>query len=510
MNIFNILYKIKFFNFVFLDFTGIIISKKRGEMIKKNLILFLRLFLIILFVFLPYCSNSDVESDEDPVLVSITPSSKAVNMPQFTLTARGQRFTEYSKIYFNEISRTTIFISESELSCVISSESLTSEAEISVKISNGGGNFSDVLRFEIKDNNSFILPVLTTEENSTSFNPSITSDISGDLFIAYERYDDDDSMNHVSVISSFDKGEDWGGPVDVFSSVEKIYNPDITSGPDGFLYITFYKSNLYFSFSEDSGETWSDPQIISFSTPSPIESRISVDDEGNINIIWLLPLYSQNTSVYYTRSEDGGLNFSTEVNISSEKDNFSSAYNPCLAVNGSDVYVGWTAWPLGGSRYSYVYFNFSVDNGNTWNSKDKYFGVCSGSDLCANGEANVYFALSSSYLPFQNRIALYRSTNSALNWEAGVGVTSESHDTYPLIRSDSEGNLNILLKRGSAYFYSRSCDGGDTWTEPLYVTDKISQAYQKKLIDMAIDKEGTLYIVSEYDNAGILYFSKSL
>ncbi|MCK5005356.1 MAG: exo-alpha-sialidase, partial [Candidatus Aminicenantes bacterium] len=397
-------------------------------MIKKNSILFLGLFLTILFVLLSFCSNNDLESDGDPVLSSITPSSKAVNMPQFILTATGSGFHENAKIFFNNSEMVTTFISETELKCAIPANSLDltdlqnkdssmklSLREIPVQVKNGGGNNSGTTNFSIKDNNSFILPVKLTEGNTTSFNPSITIDPDGNIFIIYERYELADDNCFVSIIRSEDGGKVWSDPVDIFESDERIYNPAITSGPDGVIYTTFYNANLYFSFSDDSGETWSDPNEISFSTPTPIESKILTDSDGNINIVWLLPSYSQNTSIYYMRSEDGGVTFSTAINISVEKDNFNIVYGLSLAVDGSGVYTGWTAWPLGGSRYSHVYFNYSNDNGSTWNSEDKYFGVCSASDISADGGSNVYFVLSSSYLPFQNRIGLFMSTDSGVS-----------------------------------------------------------------------------------------------
>jgi len=489
-------------------------------MIKKISIFFLRTSMIILFVFLTFCSSNDAEPDGGPVLSVISPSSKAVNMPQFILTVTGSGFGQNAKIFFNNSEMVTLFISQTELKCTIPANSLDlndqdlysstlSLKEIPVQVRNGDGENSGTINFSIKDNHSFVLPVQITEGNSTSFNPSITIDPDGAVFILYERYVQVTDKNYISIIRSEDGGNVWSDPVDIFESDEKIYNPAIASGPDGVIYATFYNIQLYFAFSSDSGETWSDPKEISFVTPTPIESRISIDDDHNTNIVWILSSYPQNTSIYYMRSEDGGLTFSTSINISSEKDNFSSVYSLCLGVNGAGVYAGWTAWPLGGSRYSHVYFNYSNDNGSTWNSEDKYFGVSSAPDISANGGSDVYFVLSNSYLPFQNRIAFFMSTDSGISWESGKGVTSASNDTYPLIRTDAEDNINIIFKRNSAYYYIRSYDGGDIWTEPLYVTDKISQTYQKKLIDMALDNEGTIYIVSEYDNTGILYFTKS-
>ncbi|MCK5223104.1 MAG: IPT/TIG domain-containing protein, partial [Candidatus Aminicenantes bacterium] len=93
-------------------------------MIKKISMLSLRFSLIILIVFLFFCSNNDLESDGDPVLSSITPSSKAVNMPQFILTAKGSGFQESAKIFFNNNEMVTTFISTTELKCTIPADNL--------------------------------------------------------------------------------------------------------------------------------------------------------------------------------------------------------------------------------------------------------------------------------------------------------------------------------------------------------------------------------------------------
>ncbi len=483
----------------------------------------LKIILTILLVFLPFCSKVDLESDENPVLFSITPSSKAVKMPAFTLTVKGSGFNESSKIFFDNTEMGTSFVNESELVCTIPANKLDITTgsyedlnaieialrEVPVLVKNNGEYNSGILNFSIKDNNSFSKSEKISEGNNSSFNPKITIDNESNIFVVYERYEQADEKYFVSIIRSDDGGKVWNHPVDIFESDERIYNPAIASDPDGVINVTFYNEKLYFSCSGDSGETWSVPKLISNSSPTPIESKIAIDYIGNINIVWLISSYSQDTSIYYMRSEDGGSTFSSAINISTERDNFSSVYNISLAVDRSGVYTGWVAWPLGGSRYSHVYFNYSNDNGTTWNSEDKYFGVCSAPDVFANGGSDVYLALSGSYLPFQNRIVLFMSTDSCLSWESGIGVTSESNDTYPLVRTDSEGNINIIFKRSGAYYYIRSYDRGVSWTEPLYVTDKISEPYNKKLIDMTLDKEGTIYIVSEYDNSGVLYFTKS-
>lgn len=138
--------------------------------------------------------------------------------------------------------------------------------------------------------------------------------------------------------------------------------------------------------------------------------------------------------------------FFTRKNISTDKDYFNHVYNPSFDTNGSLIYTAWTAWPAGGSRYSFSYFNYSLDGGLTWGSKDRYFGVTSAPYLTAGEGSKVTMAVSSSYLPFQNRIALYSSDDSGASWKTGVAVTSESSDHNPLLKIDSSGNINILLR----------------------------------------------------------------
>ncbi len=489
-------------------------------MIKKMFLLFIFVILILFFV---TCSSSDEDSDETPLLTSISPSSKAVNMPGFTLTAEGAGFTEFSKIYFNNTRMETTFVNKNELQCEIASsmisavsftgektgQSMDSGSELPVTINNGGGNFSEKLYFTLRDNNSFYNLSVITNGAVNSFNPAIAVAGTEKIYIVYERYDENGGIYYVSVLTSVDGGLDWEGPRDIYSSEERIYNPSIDLGDEKNIYITFFCEKLFFTTSGDSGETWSDPLALSAVRPSPIESAISYDTPGVVSVMWLIPFYSSDPSIYFQRSVDSGATFSPAKNISTDKDYFNHVYNPSFDTNGSLIYTAWTAWPAGGSRYSFSYFNYSLDGGLTWGSKDRYFGVTSAPYLTAGEGSKVTMAVSSSYLPFQNRIALYSSDDSGASWKTGVAVTSESSDHNPLLKIDSSGNINILFKRGNEYLYTRSIDGGISWTEPLFVTDRISSEYQKKLIDMGIGENGDLYIVSEFENSGILYFTRS-
>ena len=490
--------------------------EKDGAGIFKKVIL---VFLLIIFSFYK-CTNDDIEVD--PVLTAISPTSKAINMPGFSLRATGIGFNENSRIYFNGIGKETVFVNETELTCIISSEDIRSDSgidrslledqevsnSIPVVVSNDGRFLSENLLFSVRKNNSFNISMSITDSNFVSSNPSIAIDENDHIFIVYERHDSDNE-HHVSIITSDDRGEDWSQPVNIITSNEKIANPAITTNGSGNIYVTFYNKGLFFSSSSDSGQTWSTPKRLSFKISSPIESKIEVDTEGSLNILWLISSYSKDTSVYFQRSGDGGLTFSTALNISSETGNFSSVYNPAFVINGNYIYAAWGSWPLWDSRYGYVYFNSSKNLGQTWSNVDGSFGISSSPDFSTGINNEVYITLSDIYFPSENQIVFFRSPGESVNWGSRIKITSNSNDTYPIIKTDMVGNINIIYKNSSGCYYVRSINGGDAWTDPLFVTDKISFIYRKKLIDMAIDKSGNMYIVSEFDSSGVLYLTKS-
>src|SRR5437660_9722280 len=66
-------------------------------------------------------------------------------------------------------------------------------------------------------------------------------------------------------------------------------------------------------------------------------------------------------SVFFRKSSDAGSSFSTIIPLS----NNHRAANPLVAASGNNVYVAWMEnW--GGSGNSYIMFEHSSDNGNTF------------------------------------------------------------------------------------------------------------------------------------------------
>ncbi len=100
-----------------------------------------------------------------PTTTSISPTSKDVDDPGFTLTVNGTNFIASSVVKFDGSNRTTTFVSSIQLTASIPSSDLTTPGTFSITVFNGtpGGGTSNAQTFTVNANN----PVPTT----TSISP---------------------------------------------------------------------------------------------------------------------------------------------------------------------------------------------------------------------------------------------------------------------------------------------------------------------------------------------------
>jgi hypothetical protein len=123
---------------------------------------------------------------------------------------------------------------------------------------------------------------------------------------------------------------------------------------------TFF--DIFFSVSTDGGLTFSTPDNISenagFSTFPQISS-----DGNNVYVVW----YDNtpgNFDIFFARSTDGGLTFSTPDNIS---ENTGSSFVPQISSEGDNVYIVWTDDTPGNND---IFFSVSTDGGLIFSEPD--------------------------------------------------------------------------------------------------------------------------------------------
>jgi len=95
-----------------------------------------------------------------PVLSTLNPSSTIAGGPAFTLTVNGSNFVSNSVVRWNEVNRTTTFVSGSQLTAAIPSTDIATVGAANITVLNPGPSTSNALTFTISG------PGLTVTTNS--------------------------------------------------------------------------------------------------------------------------------------------------------------------------------------------------------------------------------------------------------------------------------------------------------------------------------------------------------
>lgn len=469
--------------------------------------------LILILIFFPSCKKNG------PELTVISPESRAANMPAFTLTVTGNGFENGSVIKIDGDSKITLFSDSETLSCKLSqtdlfinspqkdllrSGNMGAPASVDVTVENPDGSVSNKMTLSLTDNPEFSTPVKISPSGNNWFNPAIACYENREVYIVFERYDNSIPKYYISFIGSSDRGKTWSSPVDIFSSDERCYNPGIDVGPDGRIDVILYNIRLYYSQSNDGGETWNPSLRISSDTNSPLESDIFSDSSGNINIIWA-QYTASNGHIFFRRSSSGGTLFSPAVNVAVDWKSYGTIYRPAITGdNTGRIVAAWEAWPNYASKYANVHTNYSLDGGFSWSSEDTSFGVTASPDIDFSPNGNIFLVLSNSFLPFQDNIKFYKAKENGASWSYLSTVSGNLEGYSPIMKIDPVGNINIIYRRNSIFHYTRSIDEGNNWSAESSVTSLTS------IVDMAVDTEGNIYIVYELQqSAGSIYFTRS-
>ena len=176
---------------------------------------------------------------------------------------------------------------------------------------------------------------------------------------------------------------------------------------------------------------------------------------------------SDRSNILFSKSADGGLNWSEPVDISfysgdcEDNDETAEGAVPAIGPNG-EIYVAW-------ARDDSIWFNFSLDDGKSWLEKEQFISEQPGGWVIdipglyrCNGLPVTVCDLSNS----PNRGTIY------VNWGD---------------QRNGKDNTDIWLIKSS--------DGGKNWTDPVKVNDDSSDKHQF-LSWMTVDQtNGYLYFV---------------
>jgi hypothetical protein len=238
-----------------------------------------------------------------------------------------------------------------------------------------------------------------------------------------------------------------------------------------------------FAFTAHAQVVFSPAKVISNPSDNSFADQIAIDSKGNINVVWLertSPTYPYSQIVFFSRSSDGGVTFSSPVSISHAGSSAGFA-RVAVAPNGS-IYVLWSDNSLG---YYAEFFSRSTDGGTTFSAPQQLsnaggnvligkmiVGSSGNIDVSWNENSPSYYAVFFSH-----------STDGGTNFSSPINVSNNPLGSYTSDMSvDSSGNIylawvaqsafvfNGVTYQGNALFFSGSVDGGTTFSSPTHIS----------------------------------------
>ena len=177
--------------------------------------------------------------------------------------------------------------------------------------------------------------------------------------------------------------QSWAKPIQINVPARTVYLRGDSKGAQHLLYIDqTEESGVYYIRSEDRGMTWSepvwlDPDILSGHIPDNLSFEI--DEHDGLHVVWVYGSREENARtdwVRYAHSLNGGRTWSTPFLIDQfdeESEHDLNNAGPIMTVQGQTIHVIWAA-----GRFPYRHHRFSTDSGRTWSQPVHIFGELHG------------------------------------------------------------------------------------------------------------------------------------
>ncbi len=269
---------------------------------------------------------------------------------------------------------------------------------------------------------------------------------------------------------------------------------------------TLGNADIFFSRSSDGGVTFSTPKDTSNNLSFSTAQQIALDSSGNINLVWHGEAFGSSIlDIFFSRSSDGGATFSTPKNLSNNVGFCSSCSRlPQIAVDSSgNINLVWEG--LAGVGNIDIFFRRSTDGGVTFSTPKNLSnnaGTSQGAQIAVDSSGNINVVWEDN-APGQYDIFLSRSSDGGATFSTPRNLSTNTGTSFnPHIAVDSSGNINVVWEDNTPglldVFFSRSSDGGTTFSTPRNLSNNNTATSLHP--EIAVDSSGNINVVWE-DNA---------
>jgi hypothetical protein len=167
---------------------------------------------------------------------------------------------------------------------------------------------------------NFKRPTVLSPGTNGGFGPVVDTDSAGTINIAWAE--SAGGLRQVVFTRSTDQGATFSRPVNVSNSSGEGFDPAIAIGGDDGINLTWEDSRsgmgeIFYSRSSDGGVTFSTPRNLSATQRDASDAEIAVDRQGRINVTWIEEQPAGGTRIMISRTTDSGGTFSAPLVIAS-------------------------------------------------------------------------------------------------------------------------------------------------------------------------------------------------
>jgi hypothetical protein len=344
----------------------------------------------------------------------------------------------------------------------------------------------------------FATPVDVSRNSEPSLNPRIAS-IGDNIFVTWQEQGFTALDDEVFFARSIDGGQTFNEPMNISKSPTVGLDGDSDS-PD----IAAFGSNVYIVWEESSDEVSGGRQVflskstdagVSFTEPRRItgseqffesgtEPSIEVDEDGNVYVAYdtlsarFTPIQN---NVAIMKSTDEAENFADPIRLNNDPPVF-LAGSSRIATSLDDVDVAWQE--SSGPAFQEIFFAMSSDEGMTFgtpiNVSDSAEQSTLRPDIAALGD-NVYVTWTEGTIG-NREIFISQSNDGGQTFTEPLSVTQNADFIQPAIDVNEDGIFIVYWGRSSIFeeqevFLQQSTDG-NVFTDPVNISNDLGVSQQ--------------------------------
>ena len=296
---------------------------------------------------------------------------------------------------------------------------------------------------------------------------------------------------------STDGGNTWSGPERLSWDTNRAKIPSMSVDSSDNIHLVWEDQGIlevYYQKSIDGGTTWSKAKRLTWSSEYSRPNSLAIDSSDNIHIA-IEDNTPGNWEIYYKKSTNGGTSWTTKRLTY----NPGMSYDPFLAVDSKN-HIHVVFWDDTPGNYE-IYYKRSTDGGVTWTTKRLTFNSGYSLDPAIFADVNdILHVLWGDSTPKNAGFDIYykKSTDGGITWTTTRLTWISDSSREPALVFDSY-NILHLVWRDSALgnfeiYCKKSTNGGTSWSKSRRLTWNSGNSWG---LVAAIDSSDDIHIIWE-------------